>query len=233
MTALITQPPLRLMIYDSSDTKGNLKTIKKSLSEKTQEFLNLILPDDIEDFDFDVPLGLTHSWIVGGKLYKLFGSIDEAKGFKSWEDALAWLTLVGSDRKISEVQIWGHGSPGRSWMLEDGALDENSPTSTKYGVVMKMLKERLAPDAHIWFRNCSVFAGVKGHFFARAWADFFQCRVSAHTHIIGFWQAGLHTAVPGIEPHWDLKEGEGGRAVSRFGSPNRITCLNNEVPRGW
>jgi hypothetical protein len=235
MSNLIHSPNrgLRLMIFDSSDTKTNIKKIRAGLSGKANEIISAVIPDDLEDIDFDVPLGLTQTWFGGGLLYRLLGRIDKAKGFTTWEEALKWLATFEPGEKIERIEVWGHGSPGRSWMLEDGALDYWSPKSPKYTVAMGLIKDRLTDDALIWFRNCSVFAGVKGHEFARAWTDFFGCRVAAHTHIIGFWQAGLHTAHPGVEPKWSLKEGDRGRAVSGRKSPNRITCLGNEFPNEW
>ena len=237
MQSLMVPRDLTLMVYDISDTKTNLKKIRAGIAGGLRDGLDLLLPAEMRESDFDLPLGLTHSWMAGGALYRLFGQIDEYRGFFSWTDALMWLGSVGRKARIKEVQIWGHGTPGRSWMLEDGCLDANSPTSKQYGDLLKVLRGRLTPEARIWFRNCSVFAGEPGHEFARKWTDFFQCRVSAHTHIINFWQAGLHTARPGIAPHWPVEEGRvngvDGRAISTYSSPNRITCLHNRFPADW
>lgn len=237
MYSLMPARELTLMVYDASDTKTNLRKIRSGIAGGLRDTLDLFLPDDMKESDFDLPLGLTHSWIAGGMLYRFFGQIDEYRGFLSWTDALLWLGSTDRKNKIKEVQFWGHGTPGRSWMLEDGCLDANSPTSQQYGDLLRILRERLTPDARLWFRNCSVFAGEPGHNFARKWTDFFQCRVSAHTHIINFWQAGLHTARPGIAPHWPVEEGRvdgvDGREISKYSSPNRITCLHNYFPAEW
>lgn len=233
-TQTLVQKPLRLMIYDDSDTKISLKRIREGISGAAGKALDLVVPDNVDIREFDVPVGLTHTWLAGGWLYRALGRIDRAQGFYSWEDALGWLVLTDPGRPIAEIEIWNHGSPGRSWMLQDRVLDASSPTSKQYGDLMALLRTRLAPNARIWFRSCSVFAGLSGHNFARAWTDFFGCRIAAHTHIINFWQAGLHTARPGVPPHWPLDEGGvGGRDVSVWSSPNRISCLQNSFPDSW
>lgn len=233
MKDLTNAPPLKLMVYDASDTKTNIRRIRAGIAGELKDALDIVLPDDIKHSDFDIPLGLTHSWLAGGWLYRILGRISDLKGVRTWTDALLWLSSVHSGRKIQEIQFWGHGTPGRSWMLEDGCIDADSPTSEKYGELMEKVKGRLTPDARIWFRNCSVFAGVRGYEFATKWTNFFDCKVTAHTHIINFWHAGLHTAHPNKEPHWPLEEGDEGRAISTFSSPNRITCLSNSFPEEW
>lgn len=233
MSNLTAQKPLTLMVYDSSDTKTSIRKIRAGIAGGMRDALDLVLPDDIEESDFAIPLGLTHTWVAGGWLYRIFGRVSDLRGCQNWHEALLWLSSVSPHRPIKEIQFWGHGTPGRSWMLKDGCLDYRSPYSARYGEMMRLIRSRLTPDARIWFRNCSVFAGKAGHDFAKSWTDFFQCRVSAHTHIINFWQAGLHTARPGVEPHWSLEEGNGGRAISTYSSPNCITCISDSFPEEW
>lgn len=92
-----------------------------------------------------------------------------------------------------------------------------------------------------WFRTCETLGASCGQAFARAWADFLGCRVAGHTHVIGFYQSGLHSLRPGEKPTWSADEGiiEGDAArplraaESRRGIPNTITCLGGRPPPGW
>jgi len=92
-----------------------------------------------------------------------------------------------------------------------------------------------------WFRTCETLGAECGQAFAMAWADFFNCRVAGHTHVIGFYQSGLHSLSPGESPGWSASEGilEGDAreplraAESRRGEPNTITCHGGQIPAGW
>src|SRR6185369_4655873 len=88
-----------------------------------------------------------------------------------------------------------------------------------------------------WFRTCETLGADCGQAFARAWADFFKCRVAGHTHVIGFHQSGLHSLRPGEIPTWSADEGiiEGDArnplraAKSTRGTSNTITCFGGRV----
>ncbi|MCA9571060.1 MAG: hypothetical protein KC656_24640, partial [Myxococcales bacterium] len=51
-----------------------------------------------------VPFGLTHAWIVGGRLYGGLRRFDAWHGVSSWEEGLRWLS---SHDRLDEVQYWG------------------------------------------------------------------------------------------------------------------------------
>ena len=104
-----------------------------------------------------------------------------------------------------------------------------------------MLREKLAPDALIWFRTCETFGARAGIGFAERLADFTGARVAGHTHVIGFHQSGLHGVAPGTRADWSEDEGlvEGTAESPRrsHGSApwraHTITCLAGEVPARW
>lgn len=223
---------LQLMIYDETDVKTSIRRLAVGQD----------LPKDCELVDFNIPLGLTHSWFVGGRLYKRFGAIDTFQGFRQWHRALDWAATVHPEQKIDHIQFWGHGSPGKVW-LNNEALSVDA-FDGPYKDLLKAVRDRLTDDAVIWFRTCSTFGADRGRRFARRWAECMGCRVVAHTHNIGFFHGGLRSLRPGQDPGWPREEGiaEGtaetplkmkmtGLAWWRY--PNTITCLHNEFPDDW
>jgi len=106
---------------------------------------------------------------------------------------------------------------------------------------LEMLREKLAPDALIWFRTCETFGARAGIALAERLADFTGARVAGHTHIIGFHQSGLHGLAPGQRADWAEDEGllEGtpeSPQRARRSAPwraNTITCLASSVPARW
>lgn len=179
---------------------------------------------------------LTSSWFAGGLLYKAVRRLDVCVGVESWEEALEWLITYMPTKKISVLQFWGHGSPGKVWInnqsLNLSALDEGHPFYEK----LQAFRARLTDNALIWFRCCSVFAGEDGHKFAKEFSNFMDCKVAAHTFIIGPFQSGLYTIDPGQDPYWDKKEGfspEGEMVWSHFWKPRTIFCLRGTIPKGW
>lgn len=183
---------------------------------------------------------LTMSWVLGAKLYKATRSVDLVKGVASWAEALEWLNTVNPSEKIEQIQIWGHGWPGRSYIGKEFiTLDDvvSGPLSDGFA----KLKNRLTPDSIIWFRNCAVFCGEPGHKFAEGFSTHMGCVAAAHTYIIGLFQAGLHTIKPGQKAYWPVTEGiEEGPASwpkkirwSRMWSENSIFCLRSDIPKGW
>jgi hypothetical protein len=58
--------------------------------------------------------------------------------------------------------------------------------------------------------------------------------------VIGFWQSGLHSLLPGQQPGWSVDEGlipsdppAPYARGSRPGAPNTITCLHGRIPDGF
>lgn len=184
---------------------------------------------------------LTPIWWAGAYLYGGLGRFDAWHGATSWPDALAWLARVGGDRPIAEVQYWGHGQWGQARIGAE-VLDVRSlaPTHPHRGG-LDALRERLVPDALLWFRTCDTFGSARGHRFARALTDALGCRAAGHTHVIGPWQSGLHLLAPGGVPHWSDREGiaEGTADAPQRSTwstpwrPNTLTFLHGAVPEGW
>lgn len=186
--------------------------------------------------------GLSHSWWLGGHLYRSLGRIDDWRGFSRWDAALDWLIERSEDTPLDEVQYWGHGKWGQLKMdgetLDADAFDEAGPLAPR----LERLATRMSgPNALWWFRTCETFGGEAGHAFARSWADRFGCRVAGHTFIIGPWQSGLHLLEPGRQPRWSAEEGiiEGTAAAPRRAawstarSPNTISFLHGRIPSGF
>lgn len=181
--------------------------------------------------------GLTHSWIVGGWLYRLLGRFDYLRGIRSWAEGLQWLAEAAPHRPISEIQFWGHGKWGLAKVgtesLDTSALRPDHP----YHSLMCAIRDRLVDsNALWWFRTCETFGCRPGHRFSVEWTNFFGCRTAGHTYIIGPWQSGLHCLDPGQRPDWSVEEGlargtpDAPRKAlwSKPGEPNTITCLHND-----
>jgi hypothetical protein len=185
--------------------------------------------------------GLSTAWSTGASLYRGLGRIDAALGVSSWDEGLSWLAGYDGSAPIAEVQYWGHGRWGLAKVagdaLDASALAPRHPLRRRLDAV----RERLAPDALVWFRTCETFGAAPGQDFARRLADHLGARVAGHTFIIGFHQSGLHGLSPGTAPDWSPAEGlaEGTPAAplrARWSTPvapNTITCLAGRVPARW
>jgi hypothetical protein len=184
--------------------------------------------------------GLSTAWRVGSGLYGALGRLDAACGAASWAEALDWLAEHQAGTPIAEIQYWGHGNWGNvrlgGEVLDETALAPGHPHEGR----LRRIAERLLPgaDGLVWFRTCESFGTARGHRFARACTRFFGCRTAGHTHVIGLWQSGLHSLLPGQEPGWPTEEGvtapdAPGAASSRPGAPNTITCFHGRIPEGF
>ncbi len=180
---------------------------------------------------------LSPVWSAGARLYRRLGRIDAALGVETWDQALAWLATTAAP--IREIQYWGHGKWGRAFVRED-VLDAES-LAGRHRPQLAAIRERLAPDALVWFRTCETFGAHAGHDFAQRLADLLGARVAGHTYVIGWHQSGLHGLAPGTRPDWSATEGllEGTaddpqRARwSKPWSPNTINALTGYVPPAW
>lgn len=181
--------------------------------------------------------GLSPAWSAGAKLYRGLRRIDEARGVASWDEALDW--LAGQQEPISQIQYWGHGKWGLAFVDND-VFDVTALQSYRQAK-LAAIRERLAPDALLWFRTCETFGARAGIDFAERLADFLGCRVAGHTYIIGFHQSGLHGLAPGARADWSPEEGlELGSADapvrakwSKPWAPRTITCLGSRIPDDW
>jgi hypothetical protein len=185
------------------------------------------------------PVGLGLSWQLGSTLYRGLGRVDATYGARSWASAFGWLESYEPSRPIAELQYWGHGKWGRLF-LDRECLDRSALSLTHaLRPRLDALRARLQPEALIWLRTCETLGAEAGHDFASALADFSGATVAGHTFVIGFFQSGLHSLLPGAKPHWSNSEGlaEGSaknpiRArLSGPNEPHTITCLTGKIPK--
>jgi len=182
------------------------------------------------------PRLLGWSWRVGARLYEARGLLDTSYGATSFDEALDF--LARAERPIGEIQFWGHGKWGRA--LIDRESFDRSTLAPAHRLRPKLdaVRERLAPEALIWFRTCETLGARPGHDFARALADFTGARVAGHTFVIGYFQSGLHALSPGETPSWDPTEGLAAGTAERperahassLDQPNTITCFTGRLP---
>jgi Domain of unknown function (DUF4347) len=187
------------------------------------------------------PKALGLSWQYGAQLYRALGRVDAAHGARSFADAFAWLARHEAARPIQEVQFWGHGKWGRIFIdrevLDRSVLAPGHSQQRAFAAV----RERLVPDALLWFRTCETLGAHAGQDFAAALADATGARVAGHTFVIGFFQSGLHCLRPGVTPAWSALEGLAKGSAeqpesalpSTPDSPNTITCLTGRIPDGF
>ncbi len=184
-------------------------------------------------------LGL--SWQYGTHLYRALGRVDAAHGARGFASALEWLKKHEPTRPIEELQFWGHGKWGRIF-IDQEPLDRSvlSPAH-RHHAAFQAVKERLTPNALLWFRTCETLGARAGQDFAAALGDATGARVAGHTFVIGFFQSGLHCLRPGEQPEWSATEGlASGSAeqpesalTSTPDAPNTITCLDGQIPHGF
>lgn len=179
---------------------------------------------------------LSPIWSAGTRLYRALGRIDAAHGVESWDEALVW--LAAQPEPLAEIQYWGHGRWGRALVAED-VLDATSLRTRR--ARLDAVRERLAPDALVWFRTCETFGARRGLDLAERLADYLGARVAGHTHVIGFHQSGLHGLAPGARADWSPAEGlaEGTPDAperahgSRPWRPRTVTALRGTIPAAW
>jgi hypothetical protein len=183
--------------------------------------------------------GMSRLWATGAALYRRLGRIDAALGVASWDEALRWLAAL--PEPIGELQYWGHGRWGCA-LVADDVLDATAlaPGAPRRAAI-EAVRERLAPDALVWFRTCETFGARRGIDFAERLADFLGARVAGHTFVIHHYQSGLHGLAPGCRADWAADEGlaagtadEPVRArTSTPWAPRTITSLIGQVPAAW
>ncbi len=234
--------PLRLMVYDETCT-GDFP--KPGASGRDRWFGDRLMRRAGELLEGAPWPGLSHSWMVGGLLYSTLGRLDDWRGFSSWGAALSWLAEHRGDEPIAEIQFWGHGKWGCAKIdredLDVSLLDPGHEHYDKLLAIRERLRGRGEQPPLWWFRTCETFGAEAGHEFARAWAEFFDCRAAGHTYIIGPYQSGLHTIEPGEIPCWSVDEGliDGTADAPRRAAwstrrePNTITCFHGRIPAGY
>jgi len=183
--------------------------------------------------------GLSTTWHAGTVMNRGLGRLDAAFGATSWDEALGF--AASAKEPIEELQYWGHGKWGCVKVDQDGLDAASLVAGHRLRPLLEAVRERLTPDALVWFRTCEAFGARAGHDFAQRIADFFGRRVAGHTFVIHALQSGLHGLLPGNAPYWPIDEGleEGTpdapkKALwSSLLAPRTITCLANRVPERW
>jgi hypothetical protein len=186
--------------------------------------------------------GLSAIWRAGATTYRALGRLDRACGVASWDEAARFVEDATKDDPLEELQYWGHGRFGR--VLVDGrALDASSLRADGPARFFAVVRERSVPGARalLWLRTCEAFGARAGQAFAARLADVLGVRVAGHTHVIGFWQSGLHALVPGATPAWSVEEGvaRGTPDAPTAGvwssplAPRTIHALEGSVPPAW
>jgi hypothetical protein len=184
------------------------------------------------------PRALGASWHAGAFLYRSMGHVDATYGARSVTDALDWAIRTAKHRPIAELQYWGHGKWGRILVdrepLDRSALLSNHALRPK----LEAFRERLSPNALLWFRTCETLGARAGQDFAAALGDFTGASIAGHTYVIGYFQSGLHRLAPGMSPTWSkeegLADGSADEPRSALGSgplePNTVTCFTHRIP---
>lgn len=175
-------------------------------------------------FDASPNGALGWSWAVGS-----FRPGWTRIGVKSWNEASVKLNaVVRPGTRIKELQIWGHGEPGKP-------LIAGKPPVSVLPTFMELLARLVTPGSLVWFRSCSVFFGEKGRAFAERTANELNCRVAGHSHVIGPWQSGLFSVAPGMHQGWvdpepmvDWRDHKSGPF-----QPRTIFCARMAVPESW
>lgn len=187
------------------------------------------------------PRGLGLSWQYGTQLYRALGRVDAAFGARDFREALAWLAGYRGAQPVAELQFWGHGKWGAIFVDRD-VLDRSVlQPNHRLHAAFQGFRERLLPNALLWFRTCETLGAVPGQDFAQSLGDATGARVAGHTFVIGFLQSGLHCLQPGDRPSWPSNEGlaKGHPAApeqalpSAPDAPNTITCLHGNIPEGF
>lgn len=176
---------------------------------------------------------LTPLWALGAHTYRALRGFDAAVGVASWGEAFAW--LAARREPIREVQYWGHGRFGGAWVGEE--LFDASALQTRRGE-LDAVRERLAPDALVWFRTCATFGGKPGHDFAERLADVLGATVAGHTFNVAYHQSGLSVLRPGMRASWSehegIRDGTPETPANAFWSwawrPRTLTALHTELP---
>jgi hypothetical protein len=167
------------------------------------------------------------SWKATAPLMVAAGVVDLRIPVVSWGHLVARLEAL---RGVTQVQFWGHGSPGKAYVQNAGIgpfVDMDAAAD---------IRKALAPGALWWWRTCASFAGAQGHRFAVSWARALSCRVAGSTFNIGFpWHSGVHSVVPGQTPAWSTGEGmKDGRTLwSTPRAPNTLPTWAMEIPEDW
>lgn len=148
-----------------------------------------------------------------GKAWAAYAAtFPSAEGVTSWAEVKHLVRNQGEGR---DLQVWGHGSPGRPFIGREAA----DPSWDMWNHL----------DS-VWFRSCSVANGRIGHSFMSTITN--RCDAAAHLGIIGPW--GMHSRLValrkgGVLPWWPLDEVDP-RESSAPWKPRTVSCLRRALP---
>jgi hypothetical protein len=134
-----------------------------------------------------------------------------SEGITSWDE----LQQIVLDRGPGmDLQVWGHGSPGRPYVGREAA----DPSWGVWGDFNS-----------VWFRSCSVANGAIGHSFMTEIAE--QTNVAAHLGIIGTWamHSRLVALQRGATPWWSASDVHP-RENSAPWVPRSVTAVRRSLP---
>lgn len=123
-------------------------------------------------------------------------------GVASWEEAIQWILYAWEieDRQGLEVQVWGHGSPGRV-LIAGRHLPLDNFSSNLRGMV----------DV-FWSRGCETISGSTGKKWALEFVEKMDCDYVGHCVVTSWpnplWQGRVAALRPG-EPAWWADDGDG------------------------
>jgi len=134
---------------------------------------------------------LSTIWAAGA----MFSRSDYVLAVSSWGEAYARLSAI--ERRISLLQVWGHGAEGRPLIagqpVDLGRLSAVADTDSQ---------------SEVWWRACDVAGGALGHAFMRAASRYLGCRVVGHCAVISWPNPLVQREIvglkPGQEPWWPL-----------------------------
>ena len=187
--------------------------------------MRLIIYDAAEN----TPVGW--SWAIGARLFRFSGQVQHVVAARTWAQGLQDALSLATKNRITEVQFWGHGSPGRVYV----AGESLKPTRDHQRALLD-LSNALDPQALIWLRTCSSFAGPSGHRFALDLSVRTGRRVAGSTFLIGLWHSGQHSLRPGQTPSWPLTEGLDAALQplwSQADAPNTLPFSQMDLPPSW
>jgi hypothetical protein len=120
----------------------------------------------------------------------------------SWDEAMQRLCAIAAEEKLSELQFWGHGAPGRV-LIGHHALDAAYlQSSALFQRWVAMEPFRSSPSPLVWFRTCETMRGDAGRSLAELLCGLLRCRVAGYTQYIHVLQRGLVVASPTEPARW-------------------------------
>lgn len=178
---------------------------------------------------------LANSWRRGSSLFHRAGRFDHLIAATSWHQVV--LQLLRLEGEITEIQFWGHGSPGAAYVGGKSLRFGYDPSP--FNKDFTELRDRI--NGTLWFRTCATFTGTMGRRFMSELAGYLDITVAAHTFNIGPFHSGLHSFSVGDSMDWDLNEGIKKGTPERIESlqwsmpwdPNTLAFFQMDIPEGW